>query len=255
MTPWILIAALLLAPPPTAPPPDRALAEGAITSARHAVEQAAHDTHRTDAEKKLSDAEALFAKGAYADAATAADSAWKLLDASGEKTRFEVQVAPDGTTEVKTRTGQPVRVESEGKTVAVAPGEHALVHKGEPPEHTAGPPPVEKVALTAPSLLAPRDHGKLSFKPAQKLGPVLLSWSKVHGASGYEVIVTDGDHHEAFTAKVSSAKAKLPPLPPGQYAWTVRALGATGEQSDPSQRSFELVPERIKLEVQTSKWK
>jgi hypothetical protein len=47
---------------------------------------------------------------------------------------------------------------------------------------------------------------------------------------------------------------KLPTLPAGRYRWTVRAVGPAGRSEPAPPRHFELVLERLKLEVQKGQW-
>ncbi|MFP2930822.1 hypothetical protein ACLESO_37610 [Pyxidicoccus sp. 3LG] len=57
-----------------------------------------------------------------------------------------------------------------------------------------------------------------------------------------------------FAQAISTLEAKLPVLPAGRYRWTVRAVGATGRSEPSAARRFELVSERLKLEVQKGQW-
>ena len=235
----------------TLPGPDRALAQSAITAARNAVAQAKDDAQRPLAVKKLAEAEAVFAQARYQDAAAAADSAWKLLASQTDgATRFEVKVGDDGATEVAAQSGQPVRVEAQGKTVGVAPGHKVKVKKGEPPATDAEPPSAPK----PPALLSPKDRALITFREAKRLGPVKLRWGKVAGAEQYRVEVTS-DAGQAFSATVKQAWVVVPPMPPGTYQWTVRAIAAGGAASQTVARRFELKPKGLKLEVHETKWK
>ncbi len=244
-------------PPGTAlrlPGPARALALSALTAARNAVKQAGSaSSQREEASARLKEAEALFQSARYPEAAEAADSAWRLVSASArQNTKFAVEVEPSGRTKVSSRSGQPVRVEGEGVARPVYPGQTVSVAKGEPPRAAE--------ALTAPALLAPADLGRLKLKPSEKgLGPVTLSWQRVAGAIRYEVDVSPSEKaalNRALSLKVDRAEARLPPLPPGKYAWSVRAVGAQGARSDPSERrSFELLVDPLKLEVKGTTWK
>jgi LysM repeat protein len=232
----------------TLPGPDRALAQSAITAAKNAIAQAKNDAQRPLAVKKLAEAEALFAQARYQDAAAAADSAWKLLASQADAaTRFEVKVGEDGATEVASQSGRPVRVEAQGKTVGVAPGHKVKVKKGEPPATEAAPP-------RPPALLSPKDRALLTFREAKRLGPVKLRWEKVTGAERYEVVVTSASG-PAFNATVKQAWVVVPPMPPGTYEWTVRAIAAGGIASEKVARRFELKPKGLKLEVHETKWK
>lgn len=246
-------------PPPSGahlklPGPERALARSALSSAHHAVDQSGPGPEREKAKAQLGQATALFSQARYAEAANAADSAWKLLNHGRDaSTRFAVDVDQDGTTQVSAKSGQPVRVESEGKMVSVAAGQRVVVHKGEVPQ-LAPPPPMLVESLLAPRLLTPADHRKLVYKRKGDLGPVQLSWAAVRGAESYAVEVSA---EGAPTLKLSSKRPRLtlPRLPPGTYQWTVKALGATGESPRSEARAFELVRAGMKLEVHETKWK
>ena len=230
---------------------DKALS--AIGAARNALLQLDAGAGGTDARAKLDEAEALFAKAKYPEAAQAADAAWKLVShVEREGTSFSVEVKPSGETRVTSKRGQPVRVEAQGVQRSVDPGHTVAVAKGSPPSEPEIAPPV-------PVVLAPKDDAVLKLKPNAKghVGPVKLVWRKTAGAKAYaiEVIPVSG---EAAPLKLQSAKAEvaLPPLPPGKYTWKVRALGAAELSSAPSApRSFELEAQKIKLEVRGTGWK
>jgi len=250
-----------LADPPRAgahlklPGPDRALARSALSSARHAVDQSAPGADREKASAQLTQARALFAQARYAEAANAADSAWKLLNKGRDaSTHFAVDVEKNGDTRVATKSGQPVRVESEGKMVSVAPGQTVRVRKGDPPELV--PLPSQLVdTLGVPTLLSPSDHRRLSYKSAGLLGPVRLTWSPVRSAESYAVTVSPGNGGTALHLTSKHPEIVLPRLSPGTYQWTVKALGVTGESPLSEQRAFELAREGLKLEVHETKWK
>lgn len=237
------------------PGPERALALSALSSARHAVDQSAPGHEREKATTQLTHARALFAQARYAEAANAADSAWKLLNNGRDaSTHFAVDVEKNGTTQVTPKSGQPVRVESEGKMVSVAPGQTVVVHKGEPPE--LAPLPSQLVEpLGAPSLLSPTDHRRLSFKHGGLLGPVRLTWSPVRGAESYAIAVSPANGGAPLDLSSKQPEVTLPKLPPGIYQWTVQALGATAESPRSEPRAFELAREGLKLEVHETKWK
>jgi hypothetical protein len=237
------------------PGPERALARSALSSARHAVDQSGPGPEREKAQGQLAQATALFTQARYAEAANAADSAWKLLNHGRDaSTRFAVDVDKDGTTQVSAKAGQPVRVESEGKMVSVGPGQRVLVHKGEVPQ-LAPPPPMLVESLLAPRLLAPSDHRKLTFKKKGPLGPIQLSWAAVRGAESYAIEVSTSGGAPALQLSSKRPRLTLPKLPPGSYQWTVKALGATGESPRSEPRAFELVRAGMKLEVHETKWK
>src|SRR5262249_35908686 len=72
-------------------------------------------------------AEQLFQSAKYEESAAAADAAWRLLSGAGaQSTRFAVQVT-EGQTKVTSRAGRPVRVEREGLSRAVHPGQALTV--------------------------------------------------------------------------------------------------------------------------------
>ncbi|WNZ64156.1 fibronectin type III domain-containing protein [Myxococcus sp. MxC21-1] len=82
-----------------------------------------------------------------------------------------------------------------------------------------------------------------------------LTWEAVRGAERYEVEVSRAQEQRAvFTQTVTSLEAKLPVLPAGSYRWTVRAVGPAGPSEPSAPRHFELVSERLKLEVKKGQW-
>ncbi len=229
------------------PGPDRALALSALSAARNAVAQAGTEaTSRAEASRRLVDAEKLFHGAQYTEAAKAADAAWQLVSGSAlQPTRFAVEVAEDGRTTVSARTGRPVRVEGEGVTRPVYAGQSVTVEKGKAPTPVEQPP-------AAPVPVAPADNRKVKARPlGTGLGPVALSWQAVNGAQAYEVEVVEvAGKSQPLTLRVERTEAKLPPLSPGRYAWSVRAIGGEGLRSAASpSRAFELTQEALKLEV------
>ncbi|XXF76397.1 LysM peptidoglycan-binding domain-containing protein [Myxococcaceae bacterium GXIMD 01537] len=235
------------------PGPDRALALSALETARNAVAQAERAGKRPqEAAAKLKEAEGYFLSAHYAEAARAADRAWKLVSAgSPQPTAFAVEVSEQGDTQVIGISGAPVRVEAEGTTRAVGPGETVRVKKGEPP-----PPPAPAAPpLTAPRPTAPSHEQKLTLQPVKgRLGPVLLAWEAVAGAQAYEVEVRP-PAGEPLRLSVIAAQAQLAALSPGRYRWTVRALKQDARSEASVERLFELVDGSLKLEVKGSKWK
>jgi len=236
------------------PGPARARALSAIAAARNAVKQAGSTTQqREEASASLVKAEELVQAAQYDEAAAAADSAWRLVAAGApENTRFAVEVKPDGHTQVSSRSGQPVRVEREGLTRPVYPGQTLGVSKGQPLASPQG-------LLSPPVLSAPADLVRLRLKATEKgLGPVILSWQSVPGAAHYQVEVSSADRsaEKSTVLNVEKSEARISSLQAGRYTWSVRALGAGGEQSDRSpQRTFELAPDVLKLEVKGTNWK
>jgi hypothetical protein len=233
---------------------DRELALSALNAARNAVKQADSSADkRQEAIARLKEAESLFSGARYPDAAKAADSAWHLVSRSaGEPTRFNVEVAENGTTHVRSKGGTPVRVEAQGVARPVYAGQMVRVDKGRAPT-------VPEAELGSPGLVSPPDAKRLHFRSSRaELGPVTLSWERVAGAREYEVdVVPSGPSEDGrMTLKVSRPSAKLPLLPAGTYLWSVRAVSPQGNRSaDSTQRKFELVAEPLKLEVKGSEWK
>lgn len=237
------------------PGPDRALALSALSAAKNALQQAGTDAAKRDAAKQqIADAEALFAQARYEDAARAADGAWRLVSTSANgPTQFSVQVASDGKTEVKSKAGNPVRVEAEGSNQPVYPGGTATVVKGEVPRvyHAS-----VVVPLDVPTNLAPPDGPLELEKTAKGVGPLVLTWAAVPRAVAYEVEVVGAGATKPLALKVDRPEARIASLAPGRYEWTVRAVAADGTRSEKSvRRAVELVSDGLKLEVKGAKWK
>lgn len=235
------------------PGPDRSLALSALVAARNAVAQADRSIERREeAAAKLREAEASFQTANYADAARAADGAWQLVSASASQPQsFSVDVSNGGATTVTVRSGQAVRVEAEGVTRPVAAGQSVRVEKGQPPP--ASPPPAPPLASPKPT--SPGNNQRFTLQPTKGLlGPVTLAWGAVSGAQQYEVEVLPAKG-EPLRLNVNTAQAKLPALPPGNYRWTVRAVGQDAKSEASTARHFELVDGSLKLEVKGSQWK
>jgi hypothetical protein len=235
------------------PEAERARALSALESARNAVAQADRQaTKREEASAKLKEAEAHFQAADYVSAAKAADNAWALLSpGTGAPSNFQVKVGDDGATTVAVHTGPPVRVESENVTRPVGPGQKVRVEKGKPP-------PVAEAPLEPPSLRAPAEGQKLKFVPAKgKLGPVKLSWNTVTGAKQYEVAVMSmgGEEGELLRHTLATTQWVLPPLPAGRYRWVVRSLSESQKSEPSAERFFELVEDRVMLQVGDTDWK
>lgn len=233
------------------PGPDRAQAISALQAARNAVGQASTPTKREEALAQLGKAERLLARARYAEAAQAADKAWELLTGSPRpSTRFTLEVERSGRTQVTAHSGHPVRVEAEGVTRSVYPGQVASVEKGAPPGQPEAPP-------EAPALLAPLDGAKLKARGGTKGTQVTLSWRPVEGTRVYEVeLVPEGSPNaEPITLTVSRTEAK-PSLADGSYRWAVRALGESTRSAASASRTFQLIPapEELRLEVKGTKW-
>lgn len=232
----------------TLPGKDRGLAASALSAAAKAVSQASDEAKKAQATARLAEAERLFAEARYADSAVAADEAWALVSGESKLTRFRVEVAKDGETEVASASGAPIRVEAQGVVRPVYSGESVKVKKGEAP-----PLPV---ALVAPSLIRPARGSVIRGKRAEgALPPVTLSWSAVSGAESYELELRPAKGGEPMTVTVARTSTTLRALAPGRYVWSVRALRGRDRSEAAAAREFELVEEALKLEVKGSSWK
>ena len=237
------------------PGPERDLALSAIASAKSTVRQAKPGAARTEASERVADAEKLLASAHYAEAASQADGAWRLVSQRPEDaSHFAIQVADDGTTQVHVNSGIPVRVEAEGHTRAVSAGETVLVRRGEAPGAPAGPAPVPgSGVLEAPELLSPAANLRLSLDAKGKgVGPLRLSWRAVPGARGY-LVELKGPTPQ--TLRTTRAEASFPSVLTGSYRWSVSALGLDGALGPSAERGLEVSTSNIKLEVQTPDWK
>ncbi|MDY7228758.1 LysM peptidoglycan-binding domain-containing protein [Hyalangium rubrum] len=232
------------------PEEDRARALSALETARSAVAQADRQaTRREEASAKLREAEAHFQSADYQSAAKAADNAWALLSpGTGQPSSFQVKVSEGGDTTVSVQSGPPVRVNAESVTRPVSPGETVRVEKGQPP-----PPPAPP--LEVPQLRSPSEGQKLKFTPIKgQLGPVTLAWRPVPGAKQYEVEVHPVQG-PPLRQTVPATQWQLPALPAGRYRWTVRALGESQKSDASAERLFELIEDRVKLQVGEPSWK
>ena len=234
------------------PGEERERAVRAIAAARNALRQIDAGAPREEAERRILAAEQHLAGARYPTAASTADAAWKLLSTRApEQTRFTVAVDDRGDTEVVSRSGRPVRVEAQGVQRVAGPGRAVKVAKGSPPSPPAAPP-------AAPKLSSPGAGAIVEMKPNPqgRLGPVRLSWAGAEGARSYQVQVSSTGETAPRLFTTAATAFELPPLAPGTYSWTVKAIGehALGSpQSEP--RSFELRPQRLKLEVHGTEWK
>ncbi|KFA94060.1 LysM peptidoglycan-binding domain-containing protein [Archangium violaceum] len=234
------------------PGPNRELAQRVLTTARNAL--AAADTkaaRREEASAKLKEAEAYFQGARYDEAAQAADGAWKLVAGPApQPTAFTVNVTDKGITTVKSRSGQPVRVEAEGVTRPVHPGESVSVEKGQPP-----PPP--RAPLGVPQPTSPANRLKLTVQPAKGgPSPVTLAWKAVEGAEGYEVELVPA-RGEKRTLQASANQLRVS-LTAGLYRWSVRAVAHEARSEASAEQGFEVAEapaKPINLQVQPSKWK
>lgn len=244
-------------PPPAAPTDapsaasgDRDRASTAIEAARSAVSHAS-GSRQKQASDRLREAEALFASARYAEANQAADAAWQLVKEGSEQgAKFSVEVADSGRTVVSAHAGHTVRVDAQGVTRRMGPGQVVTVEKGSAPSEPETPP-------GPPVLVSPSENQKLTVKPKEK---VTLSWKATPGAKGYEVEVVpaqaQGPGQGEVTVRVTKPEAKLA-LRQGRYLWTVRSLGEV-TRSEPAQaRTFELEagPDPLRLEVKGTGWK
>ncbi len=237
------------------PGAERDLALGAIASAKSAVRQARAGAARAEASGRLADAEQLLSTAHYAEAAAQADGAWKLVSQRpDDPSHFAIQVANDGTTQVHVDSGIPVRVEAEGHTRAVSPGETVLVRRGEAPGIPSGPDtPAPLGALEAPVLLSPAPNFRLALDPAGKgVGPLRLSWRAVPGARGY-LVELKGPSSQ--TVRTTHVEASFPSVLTGGYRWSVRALGVEGALGPSAERALNVSSGNIKLEVQPPDFK
>jgi hypothetical protein len=231
------------------PGPERALAASALSSAAKAVTQAPKDAEKkSGAAKRLAEAEKLFARARYQEAARLADEAWALVSGDSKATKFRVEVAADGETEVVSASGAAVRVEAQGVTRQVSAGQSLKVKKGE------APPEVE--VLRAPSPLRPSAAAVVrSTRRRGALAPVMISWSAVPGAESYELEVTPLSGGEPLVVTVAKTSTVLSSLEPGRYVWSVRAIRGPERSEASASREFQLVEEALKLEVKGASWK
>lgn len=235
------------------PGQERALALKALETARTLVAQAKGESTLPEAEARLSEAEVHFRTARYAQASEAANAAGTMVSTgrAPHPSAFSVHVEPDaGTTTVSVTRGPPVRVEAEGVTHPVAPGESVLVEKGRPP--VAPTPP-----LAVPQPEQPRHGAVLKLRPDKKdqLGPVKLTWAAVPGGERYEVEVTrDSGGAAVVTQTTTAPEVTLPVLSAGRYRWTVRAVGASGRSEPSAARRFELVPSGLSINVKKGPW-
>jgi hypothetical protein len=248
------------------PGPERARAQRALGAAQAAVRavDAVDAGSHPEALARLAEAEHHFRSARYEAAARAADAAWAGVSGRGGPVRFRVAVDPDGgTTEVESLAGAPVRVEAQGRTQLVAPGEQTRVARGQPP---ATPSPVLPAdaslrpsgPLPAPRLRAPAQAALLSLRPASggaTLSPLTVRWEAVPGAEGYTVEVTSAAAPgRTWTVQARGGQATLPALPPGSYRWRVWAVQAEGRGRPSPARPFTLQEERLELDVKGSSW-
>ena len=245
---------------------ERERAESAIGSARNALMQLDGGTPANDARAKLDEAQKLFDSEKYADAAAAADAAWQLVSKSAPATSaFTVEVKPDGHTKVTTKRGTPVRVEAQGVQKAVDPGTTVDIVRGDAPstpvpDTTSTPvPPVNAPPMPVPVAVAPKDKAKLVLKPNDKgeVGPVKFAWKKSPGAVAYQIeLLPDAPGASSIVLTSAKPEVTVKALPPGKYAWKVKARAQDDRVSDPSEaRLFEVSASRIKLEVRGTDWK
>jgi hypothetical protein len=228
---------------------DRSRVMRALEAARDAVAQADRNAaRREEASAKLREAEAQFQAADYVSAAKTVDSAWAVLSpGAAQPSTFRVKVEESGDTTVSVQTGPPVRVRSEDKTQPVNAGQVVRVPKGEPP-------PVPEAVLNPPKPLLPADKHRFKFAPVKGLlGPVTLKWSALPGAKGYEVEVLP-PQGEPLRHTLSATQLELKPLPAGRYRWTVRAQGESHKSNASTERSFDLIEDKVALGVGKPIW-
>jgi LysM repeat protein len=231
------------------PGPERARALSALVAARNALSQTdSNAAALVEASANLKIAEQLFEQARYDESAVEADATWRLLSGSSQgSTRFVVQVV-NGDTQVTSKSGQPIRIESEGVTRRVQPGQAlSIPRQGSP---LGG-------GLSSPGLTSPPDQARVPVRTAEKgTASVALAWQAVAGASRYslEIAPLDGAGRGTLL-DVERPEARVS-LPLGKYAWSVRAVSADGEYSDASlRRTFEVWVEPLRLEVKETHWK
>ncbi|WP_163867387.1 peptidoglycan-binding protein LysM [Myxococcus eversor] len=235
------------------PGQERALALKALETARTLVAQAKGEATLPEAEARLGEAEVYFRTARYAQASEAANAAGTLVSTgrAPHPSAFSVHVEPDaGTTTVSVTRGPPVRVEAEGVTRPVASGETVLVEKGQPP--VAPTPP-----LAVPQPEQPKQGAVLKRRADAKkqLGPVKLTWAAVPGVERYEVeVARDLEGAAVVTQTTTTPEVTMPALAAGRYWWTVRAVGGAGRSEPSAVRRFELVPERLPINVKKGPW-
>ncbi|MBN1205498.1 MAG: LysM peptidoglycan-binding domain-containing protein [Myxococcaceae bacterium] len=233
--------------PPVA---ERNKALSAMALARNAVAQAdRNEARREEASAKLQEAEAQFQAADYMAAARTADSAWALLaPGAGQPSLFQVNVGERGDTTVTVKSGPPVRVRAEDKTRPINAGEMVHVEKGKPP-------PAPEALLAPPRPRSPQEGVRLKFPPVRgKLGPVTLTWSAVSGARQYEVEVLPSEG-APLRHTLTTTQWQLPPLPAGRYRWSVKAVGERQKSNASAERLFELLEDRVMLQVGEPTWK
>jgi hypothetical protein len=234
------------------PGDERDRAVRAIAAARNALQKIDAGDLREQSRRQIAEAERHLSAARYVDAATAADAAWKLLSSRApEHTRFTVAVSDRGETRVVSRSGQPARVEAQGVQRVVEPGQMVSIAKGTPPSESA-------VALLAPVPESPASGAVLHLRPDAKgrLGPVRLSWSRAENARAYEVRLSPPGAAPPLVLTSAGNAIDLPPLSAGTYTWTVKPLGEQVLESAPTEPwTFELRPQKLKLEVQGADWK
>ncbi|MCI0573402.1 MAG: peptidoglycan-binding protein LysM [Myxococcaceae bacterium] len=227
----------------------RARAQSALNAARAAITQRDAGSS-AEAHVRLKGAERLFLSARYDEAAKAADAAWALVSDASAPVHFSVSVDSDaGVTEVASHGGMPVRVEGQGTTRSVSPGQKIRVARGR------APPPTPPEPLPAPHPLTPVRAALLRRPPAQGGGlePVLVKWVAVPGADGYAVEVTS-ERGGTWTVDAASAQTALPPLPAGRYRWRVWALKGQERGKPGPTRTFTLEEEPLELDVNGATW-
>lgn len=89
---------------------------------------------------------------------------------------------------------------------------------------------IARKELTVPSLVSPRMDEIVPFQSFTEKG-LEMRWKPVDGAVGYKVSVKNRKTNETIDKEAASPLFVLRDLKPGDYAWSVQALGAKGEES------------------------
>jgi LysM repeat protein len=222
------------------PGPERDFASSTLKTARAAVSQAGvPEAKREAARGKLKEAETHFAQARYTDATRAADEAWQLVsEGKPSETVFTVKVDKDGSTQVKSVSGTPVRVEAQGRSQPLYVGQQVQVKKGEPP-------PAPVVALPAPVPVKPAAGAELALQPGK--AELVLTWEPVAGATAYEVVLAREGGKE-LVVRAPKPETKLTTLKAGRYHWTVRAV-AEERRSEPSERRAFVLQQDLSIQV------
>ncbi|NVJ28071.1 peptidoglycan-binding protein LysM, partial [Myxococcus sp. AM011] len=111
--------------------------------------------------------------------------------------------------------------------------------------------------LAVPQPEQPKQGAVLKRRADAKkqLGPVKLTWAAVPGVERYEVeVARDSEGAAVVTQTTTTPEVTMPALAAGRYWWTVRAVGGAGRSEPSAVRRFELVPERLPINVKKGPW-